>query len=471
MQTDEALRTDRYVSTRGDVGPEGRAVAFDRVLLDGLAPDGGLYVPQAWPDLSALAARAGELSYADLSAGVLALFVGDALSSDVVRQATADAAASFSAPDTTPLVEIEPGLWLLELFHGPTLAFKDCAMQLLAPLTRAALAQTGDRLLALTATSGDTGAAAVNAFANVDGVDLVVFHPAGRVSPAQRRQMTTCLAPNVLNISVRGDFDDCQRLVKALSVDPRLRERRRVSTVNSINWCRLAGQVPYYLRAAARVGGRARFVVPTGNLGDAFAGWAAMRGGAGVESLLAVVNANDALARALESGVYERRAAQATSSVAMDVQAPSNFERLFFESCGRDAAATRAFFESFADTGRAVMPDDVRAAATRDLAVTSTSQADTAEEIGRTYKATGRHICPHTAVALHAARRLPRDGAPIVVMATAHPAKFPEAVGAAAGAPVDIPEALARFDAMPERLEEFDADLESLVARVLKQLG
>jgi len=466
MQTDPTLRSDRYLSTRG--GAHG--ASFDRVLLDGLAPDGGLYVPEAWPDLTALAAQAGELSYADLTAQVVSLFVGDALPGDVVRQAAADAAGSFNVPETTPLVEIEPGLWLLELFHGPTLAFKDCAMQLLAPLTSAALARTGDCLLALTATSGDTGAAAVNAFADVDRVDLVVFHPLGRVSEAQRRQMTTCQASNVLNIAVRGDFDDCQRLVKALSAEPRLRDRRRVSTVNSINWCRLAGQVPYYLRAAAHVGGRARFVVPTGNLGDAFAGWVAMRCGVGVESLLAVVNANDALARALESGVYERRVAQATSSVAMDVQAPSNFERLFFESCGRDAVATRAFFESFADRGRAEMPEDVRLAATDKLASTSTSEAETVEEIGRTYAATGRHICPHTAVALHAARQLPRDGAPIVVMATAHPAKFPEAVGAASGAPVAIPEELARFDTMPERLDVLDADLESLVTRVLKQL-
>jgi threonine synthase len=453
-----------YLSTRGGASGAG----FDRVLLEGLAPDGGLYLPEAWPDLGALAAEAAKLPYADLVARTLAPFVGDALSEKVVETAAREAVASFSHADVVPLTELEPGLFILELFHGPTLAFKDCAMQLMAPLTREALKARGERLLLLCATSGDTGAAAVRAFANAERVDLVVLHPEGRVSEAQRRQMTTADAPNVTNLAVRGDFDDCQRMLKALARDPELVAARRVSTVNSINWARLAGQIPYYLRAAAIVGAPARFVVPTGNFGDAFAGWAARACGLATAGMTAAVNANDALARALNEGVYARAPAKPTASVAMDVQAPSNFERLFFEASGRDAARTKGFFETFAATGSAELPADVRARATDGLAAVSVSVKETAEETARTYRENGRIICPHTAVALAAARRLPKQGGPIVVLSTAHPGKFPDSVGAAIGKDVAIPEALARLDALPERFSTIDADLAEARRAILR---
>jgi threonine synthase len=454
----------RYLSTRGGAA----GVGFDRVLLDGLASDGGLYLPEAWPDLRALAMEAARLPYAELVARTLAPFVGDALPAAAVAAAAHEAVASFSHPDVVPLTELEPGIFILELFHGPTLAFKDCAMQLMAPLTREALKARGERLLLLCATSGDTGAAAVRAFANADRVDLVVLHPAGRVTEAQRRQMTTCDAPNVTNLAVRGDFDDCQRMVKALSRDDELKASRRVSTVNSINWARLAGQIPYYLRAAALVGSPARFVVPTGNFGDAFAGWAARACGLPMAGMTAAVNANDALARALNEGVYARASAKPTASVAMDVQAPSNFERLLFEASGRDAARTTAFFEAFAAKGSVELPADVRARATEGLAAVSVSEKETAEETARTYRENGRIVCPHTAVALAAARRLPKEGGPIVVLSTAHPGKFPDSVGAAIGANVEVPEALARLADLPERFSTIDADLDAARRAILR---
>jgi threonine synthase len=463
-RVDAMTSPSRYLSTRGGA----HDVGFDVVLLEGLAPDGGLYLPEAWPDLTSLAAVAGKLPYAELVARTLTPFVGDALSEQAVTGAAEEAAAAFGHPDVAPLTELEPGLFLLELFHGPTLAFKDCAMQLLAPLTRDALAARGERLLLLCATSSDTGAAAVGAFAGAANVDLVVLHPTGRVTQSQRRQMTTSGAGNVTNFAVKGDFDDCQRILKALAGDAELKRVRRVSTVNSINWARLAGQIPYYLRAASLLGAPARFVVPTGNLGDAFAGWAARACGLQMAGLTAAVNANDALARALNEGRYVRAPGKPTASVAMDVQAPSNFERLFFEVSGRDAARTKAFFETFAAKGAAELPADVRERAAESLSVVSISETDTAAETAATYKATGRIVCPHTAVALAAARRLPAGEGPIVVAATAHYGKFPESVGKAIGKVIEIPESLARLADLPERFSTIDADLAAARRAILR---
>jgi threonine synthase len=292
---------------------------------------------------------------------------------------------------------------------------------------------------------------------------MAVFHPQGRVSPVQRRQMTTVEAPNVLNLAVRGDFDNCQRLVKALLADEGLREGRRLSSVNSINWGRLAGQIPYYLTAAAALGAphrSARFVVPTGNFGDAFAGWAAKRMGLPAGRFVAAVNANDALARALGEGRYARAPARPTASVSMDVQAPSNFERLVFEASGRDAHRTRGFFEAFARDGAVDIEAGLLAALRAEVSAVSIDDAETAREIAHAWKAYGRVLCPHSAVALAAARRLDRPGGgPIVVLATAHPSKFPEFVGSALGF---APEPCAQVRAMadrPERVSTIGADL------------
>ncbi len=452
----------RYVSTRG--GAEG--VPFDRVLLEGLAPDGGLYIPQAWPRWSAADhAAAAWTPYATLSKRVLRDFVGAALPAAATDDAAQQGADVFTHPAVTPLVQIAPNLWLLELFHGPTMAFKDCAMQVMGRLVSAALAQSGERLLILTATSGDTGAAAVNAFAGRAHVDMVVLHPKGRVSPVQRKQMTTVDAPNVLNLAVRGDFDDCQRLVKTLLGDLRLRNDRRVSSVNSINWGRLAGQATYYIAAAAALGGRARFVVPTGNFGDAFAGWVAKQTGAGVEHLTAAVNQNDALARALNDGVYERRAANPSASVSMDVQAPSNFERLVFEAAGRDPATVRDVFDTFARDGEVALGPALTGPLREAVSAVSISEAETAAEIQRVHAETGGYfICPHTAVGVAAARRLPTEGAPIVVLATAHAAKFPDSVAAAIGTPPPVPPAIAALDDKSERAVEVAADADAVRA-------
>lgn len=443
-----------YRSTR-DPAVSGERLSFTETLLRGMAPDGGLYMPEHWPQWTGAQLRAAAATpYVDLAADVLAAFAGGALPDGAVRAAAERLGESFDHAAVTPLVQLEPNLWVLELFHGPTAAFKDLAMQMMAVLTDAALAATGERLLLLTATSGDTGAAAVRAFAGAKSVDLMVLHPLDRVSPVQRRQMTRIDAPNVLNLAVRGDFDDCQRLVKALLADEGLRAGGRVSSVNSINWGRLAGQIPYYIAAAAAVGGPGvtpHFVVPTGNFGDAFAGWAARAMGIPLK-LTAAVNHNDALARTLATGRYERRAASPSASVSMDVQAPSNFERLVFEATGRDAQRTRAVFETFARDGAVDLAPDLLAALRAEVSAVSIDEARTREGVAHAWKAYGRVVCPHTAVALTAARDLSRDGGPVIALSTAHPAKFPESVAPVLGFEPAPPPSLQRLSDAPERL-------------------
>lgn len=460
----------KYISTRG----EAPAVSFTEALLGGIAPDGGLYLPETWPKLAAadIAAAAGR-PYAALVREVLAPFVGGTLPGTVIARAAARLEETFHHAATAPLVQLEPNLWVLELFHGPTSAFKDLAMQLMAGLADAALAGTGERLLLLTATSGDTGAAAVRAFAGADNIDLVVLHPLDRVSPVQRRQMTTVGADNVLNLAVRGDFDDCQTLVKGLLAEPSLREGRRVSSVNSINWARLAGQIPYYLAAASALGAPARsvrFVVPTGNFGDAFAGWAARAMGVPLD-LIAAVNRNDALARAINAGRYERTNARATASVSMDVQAPSNFERLVFEAGGRDAGLTRRLFERFARDGAVDLPTGLLEVLRAQLAVTSIDEQATRVEIATAWRRYGRTVCPHTAVALGAARRLdPREG-PVVVLATAHPAKFPDVIADVLGFAPAEPPAFASLSGGPERLVPIPAEYRAALTEIGRLLS
>jgi threonine synthase len=453
-----------YVSTRGGAGE----ATFAEALLRGLAPDGGLYAPAAWPRLdAAVLARATTAPYAETAVDVLTLFDGGSLPAGALRSAAEGAQAGFTHEAVTPLVQLEEDLWLLELFHGPTAAFKDLAMQLMARLTEAALSGRGERLLLLTATSGDTGAAAVHAFAGMTSVDLVVLHPLDRVSPVQRRQMTTVEAPNVLNLGVRGDFDACQALVKALLADADLRARSAVSSVNSINWGRLAGQVPYYVRAAEALAAPGRpvsFVVPTGNFGDAFAGWAARRIGAPLGRLTAAVNVNDSLAVALNEGRYRRAATTPTASVSMDVQAPSNFERLVFEAAGRDGAVTAGLFASYAAGGEMALPQTLQAALRREVAAVRIDEARTADAIAHAWRAYGRMICPHTAVALAAALDADRSDGPVVVLATAHPGKFPDAVAAALGFAAPEPEAFSRLRGRPERLGSVEPELPAVKA-------
>lgn len=440
-----------YISTRG----RSPSADFADVLLRGMAPDGGLYVPTTWPRLDAALVAPGA-AYATIARTVLAPFVGGALPDAALDAAVDRLVAGFAPPEVTPLVRLEDDLWLLELFHGPTAAFKDLAMQLAASLAEPALGASGERLTLVTATSGDTGAAAVNAFAGKAGIRLIVLHPLDRVSPVQRRQMTTVDADNVLNLAVRGDFDDCQRLVKGLLADETLREGRRFSSVNSINWARLAGQIPYYVSAVGQLNAQgetrpARFVVPTGNFGDAFAGLVAARMGLPMAGTVAAVNANDALARAINDGVYARAAAVETSSVSMDVQAPSNFERLVFEASGRDADLTRSLFLDFARDGSVRLPDDLLSAIRGDVAAVSIDEAATRAEIARAHADWGRVVCPHTGVGLAAARALPHDG-PTVVLATAHPSKFGRDVGVVLGFEAEPAPVIRALGDRPERM-------------------
>ncbi len=460
-----------YVSTRGRA-PE---ADFADALLRGLAPDGGLYLPRTWPQLDAdwFRAAAGR-PYADITREVLDLYLAGSLGPDASTRAVERLTHTFLHEAVTPLVQLEPNLWLLELFHGPTAAFKDLAMQMMAPLSDAALAKADERLLLLTATSGDTGAAAVRAFAGAERVSLAVLHPEGRVSPVQRRQMTTTVADNVLNLAVRGDFDDCQRLVKALLSDESLRAKSRVSSVNSINWGRLVGQIPYYIASAVAVGApdRApRFVVPTGNFGDAFAGLAAKRMGLPMGRMTAAVNSNDALARAINDGLYQRTRAVHTASVSMDVQAPSNFERLVFEAFGRDSDANRAFFETFAAEGEATLSENLLVGVREEVDAVSIDEAETQAEIQHAWKAYGRVICPHTAVAVAAARRLDRSEGPVIALSTAHAAKFPDSVEAALGFPPIEPAQIRAIEDRPERFTVIDADVNAARAAVAALQG
>ena len=451
----------RYISTRGK-SPE---TNFSDALLRGIAPDGGLYMPTIWPTLSSDAWTKGA-DYKTIALEAISPFIGDALPEGALDRALDRLTAGFDHPLVTPLVELEPGLFVLELFHGPTAAFKDLAMQLVAALTDEALTASGERLTILTATSGDTGAAAVRAFAGAKSVNLVVLHPLDRVSPVQRKQMTTVEADNVLNLAVRGDFDDCQRLVKGLLAEETLRQAGRLSSVNSINWARLAGQIPYYVSATAQLGEAATFVVPTGNFGDAFAGIAATRMGLPAKGFVAAVNQNDALARAINDGVYARKAAVESGSVSMDVQAPSNFERLVFEATGRDADAARTLFETFASQGAVTFDADLLAALRSEVSAVSIDEDETRAEIAHAYKTWGRVICPHTAVAIAAARRQDRSNGPVVALSTAHPSKFGAFVSDVLGFDPEPANVIAALGDKPERLTLIDGTMEAALNAV-----
>jgi threonine synthase len=456
----------RYVSTRGRAPEAG----FIDVLLAGLAPDGGLYAPAAWPVLSAdnIGAFAGQ-PYAEVAAAILGLFAGEEIDADTLNRICARAYAGFSHPAVAPLRRLAPGRFLLELFHGPTLAFKDVAMQVLGGLFEHVLALRGRTMTIVAATSGDTGGAAAAAFAHVAGVRLVVLFPEGRVSDVQRRFMTTTGADNVRCVAVDGDFDTCQAIVKALFADEAFARESELAAVNSINLARIAAQCVYYFTAATALGAPARpvsFAVPTGNFGDAYAGWGARRMGLPIERIVVATNAHDIVARALTEGRYRRGQTIATQSPAMDIQVASNFERLHFEYAGRGNLETAAAYETFARTAELVLPPAIRAAMAEVFEGRSVSEAATTEAMRRAWDETGELVDPHTAVALAGADAAETLGArtPLVVLSTAHPTKFPEAV-AAAGLTADVArvEALGRLS---ERFDRLPADAEAVKAYV-----
>jgi threonine synthase len=455
-----------YVSTRG----EAPALGFAEVLMAGLARDGGLYVPRRWPQLGSadIAGFAGR-PYGAVAEAVIAPFVDDATAAALAPMIEG-AYATFRHPAVAPLVQIAPNDFVLELFHGPTLAFKDIAMQLLARLMDHVLAARGERATIVAATSGDTGGAAIEAFRASRRVDVVVLYPHGRVSEVQRRQMTSVDAPGVHTLAVEGTFDDCQALVKAMFNDHRFRDSHRLAAVNSINWARVLAQVVYYFTAAVALGAPARaasFVVPTGNFGDIFAGWVARRMGLPVARLVVATNANDILRRTLDSGRYEVTGVVPTASPSMDIQVSSNFERLLFEAAGCDGAAVRSHMAGLVQSGAFELEPATLKAIRAEFDAATASEAETLAAIAATYREAGYLADPHTAVAIAAARKAGGDPAvPRVILSTAHPAKFPDAVEQAAGVRPALPPHLADLFDRPERVAVVANDLAAVEREV-----
>jgi threonine synthase len=453
-----------FVSTRG----QAPVLSFSDAVLAGLARDGGLYVPETWPviDVAAIAAFA-TAPYAAIAEKVIAPFVADEFPSGAVEAMIGEAYASFRHPSATPLVELEPGHYVLELFHGPTLAFKDVAMQLLARLMDHVLSARGQRATIVGATSGDTGSAAIEAFRGRENIDIFIMHPEHRTSEVQRRQMTTVLDANVHNIALRGTFDDCQTLLKGLFNDHRFRDRVRLSGVNSINWGRIVAQIVYYFKAAAQLGAPSRpvsFVVPTGNFGDIFAGYAAKRMGLPIDRLVIATNENDILARTLATGRYDTGTVTPTISPSMDIQVSSNFERLLFEALDRDASTLSRLMQSLSQSGGFGVPEPALARIRADFAAGRTSEAETRATIRATWEQSAYLLDPHTAVGVAQAKPFLGLGTPVVTLGTAHPAKFPAAVKQATGVEPALPVWLADLYGRVERYDVLDNDLAQVEA-------
>ncbi len=443
----------KYISTRGEAPP----LSFTQTLLAGLAPDGGLYLPQTYPllDRDQIAGFAGQ-SYAAVAETVIAPYVEGEIALPALRGMIEAAYAGFRHPAVAPVVQLDDNLFTLELFHGPTLAFKDLAMQLLARLVDHALKARGQRATVVGATSGDTGAAAIEAFSGLGQIDVFILYPQGRVSDVQRRQMTTSAAANVHAIAIDGSFDDAQAAIKALFGNRALREKLNLCGVNSINWARILAQTVYYFTSAAALGAPHRavsFVTPTGNFGDIFAGYIARRMGLPTDRLVIATNANDILPRALATGTYATGDVVATQSPSMDIQVSSNFERLLFEAGGRDAAAVRAKMASLAQSRAFAIDPPALAAIREGFDAFSVSEAQTRAEIARLWRETRYIADPHTAVGIGAARResdLRGTKTPLVVLGTAHAAKFPDAIEAAIGVRPALPPHLAGLYEKPE---------------------
>jgi len=456
----------RYVSTRG-AAP---VLSFEEAMLTGLARDGGLYLPQSWPRLSAdeIAGFAGK-PYEEVAVAVMRPFIGDAFSEAEFRAIVARAYAGFGHAARAPLAQIAPGDWILELHHGPTLAFKDFAMQLIGQMFEVALTRRGERVMIVAATSGDTGSAAIEAFRGLDAVDVVILYPHGRVSEVQRRQMTTPTEANVHALAVEGDFDACQALVKGMFNDLPFRDALRLAAVNSINWARVLAQAVYYFTAAAALGAPGRavsFSAPTGNFGDVFAGHVARAMGLPIAKLVIATNENDILHRTLATGRHEKAGVVATTSPSMDIEVSSNFERLLFELYGRDGAAVTQLMDEL-KAGGFTLRQGALAALREGFASGRADQAQVAAEIARIRATTGLVIDPHTAVGLIAARANRGDPAtPMITLGTAHAAKFPDAVEAACGVRPALPPRMADLYDRAERVTVVPDDLAAVEAAV-----
>ncbi|MDN5928406.1 MAG: threonine synthase [Hyphomicrobiales bacterium] len=444
----------QYISTRG----QAPALGFSDTLLAGLARDGGLYLPQEWPHFGAAEIRALRgLSYPDMAVRLLTPFANGEIDGETFSTIVHEAYATFRHEAVCPLVQTGANEFVLELFHGPTLAFKDVAMQLLARLMDHLLAERGERATIVGATSGDTGGAAIDAFAGRDRTDIFILFPHGRVSPVQQRQMTGSTAANVHALAIEGNFDDCQGLVKGLFNNHAFRDTVSLSGVNSINWARIMAQIVYYFSAAVSLGAPDRpvsFTVPTGNFGDIFAGYAAKRMGLPIDRLVIATNDNDILTRTLESGRYETRKVVETTSPSMDIQISSNFERLLFEAADRDAALVRRQMESLKQSGAFELEKRQFSSIRQGFAAGRSTMAETAGTIRDLLEQDGYLADPHTATAIKVAREKADPKAPMVVLSTAHPAKFPAAVREASGVAPALP---AFLSDLMERTENFTA--------------
>jgi threonine synthase len=459
----------QYVSTRG----QAPALSFDEVLLTGLARDGGLYVPETWPQLAPdQIRRFAHRPYDAVAVEVMWPYVEGAIDRGTFESIVFDAYSTFTHPDVCPVRPLGGGVWLLELFHGPTLSFKDVALQLVGLLFEHELQKRGEHLTIVGATSGDTGSAAIDACKDRETLDVFMLHPEGRVSEVQRRQMTSVLSPNIHNIAIEGTFDDCQDLVKAMFADFEFRDDHRLSAVNSINWGRILAQVVYYVRTAAVLGAPdtpVAFAVPTGNFGNVFAAWVARSMGVPISSLIIGSNENDILTRFVQTGTMEVHEVVPTSSPAMDIQVSSNFERLLFELLGRDGAEVARRMERFRAEGRVDLAD-VAGQMREVFAAARIDEEAVSRVIAATYKQSDVVVDPHTAVGLGAAAMLHHDSSvPIVCVATAHPAKFPDAVERAIGERPELPEPLRdlldreeRYVTLPNVLGEVQAYVDSV---------
>jgi threonine synthase len=468
----------KYISTRG----RAPVLDFEDVLLAGLARDGGLYLPDCWPKLSeqTIASFAGR-PFWEVAVEVILPFTGGALTRSQLEAMAQDAYSSFGHPATTPLVQIDPKTFVLELFHGPTLAFKDVAMQLLARLMDHVLAKRGQRATIVGATSGDTGGAAIEAFRASERVDIVILFPDGRVSDVQRRMMTTPQEKSVHAVAIKGTFDDCQALVKAMFNDHAFRDRVSLSGVNSINWGRIVAQVTYYFVAAAALGAphrRIAFSVPTGNFGDIFAGYVAQRMGLPIELLVIGSNQNDILPRTVETGIYEMRGVVASSSPSMDIQISSNFERYLYAASGQDAELVSRQMQLLSQGGRFQLTEEQAGLLQREFAAGAAGEDEVAATIRNTRERSGYLLDPHTACGVYAAStalegRVSEDTAR-VVLATAHPAKFPDAMERITGERPALPVRLSSLMTDPERYPVLGNDLkevQTFVAQVSRAAG
>jgi threonine synthase len=462
----------KYVSTRG----KAPVLEFDDALLGGLARDGGLYLPDSWPLMSVDDIRALKgLSYTELAYEIIKRFVGDTVAPADLKKILTDAYSDFDAPDVAPVKKIGDNEYLLELFHGPTLAFKDMAMQFLGPMFDHVLKAKNQRVTIVGATSGDTGSAAIEACRDRDAIDIFILYPDGRVSDVQRRQMTTVDAANVHCIAVDGTFDDCQDMVKALFNDTVFRDSHNLSAVNSINWARIVAQIVYYFWAALKTGApesSVAFSVPTGNFGNVFAGYAASRMGLPVSQFIIGSNSNDILTRFFDTGEMTMDGVSPTISPSMDIQVSSNFERLLFELYDRDGDQVSDLIEGFRKTGSFAVDDEHHKRATDLIDGARFDDEQTMAMINTVKAECGELLDPHTAVGVAAARAKRRDAAvPMIALATAHPAKFPDAVEKVSGVTPELPDALSDLHDRAERFERLPNDIGAVQDFIVRTLN